>query len=165
MNSIKSIVVASVVLAASAAGAQTFKEYGVVGDWQIAINENMGPGCLAIQKFVNPTSQVQMGIDATSDVETGYVAIYVEDADGIAAGEEVPATLDLNGEEFEGTFIGQQTEGMGGAFVPVKNATFVEDLEKAESLTVEYGEGYKVIVDLTDSDAAIEALRACQAAQ
>lgn len=137
----------------------------MAGDWQIAINENMGPGCLAIQKFSNPTSQVQMGIDATSDPATGYIAIYVEDADGIAAGEEVPASLELNGDTFEGTFIGQQTEGMGGAFIPVNNTTFIDDLAAADSLTVAYGEGYKVILDLTDSDSAIQALRACQDAQ
>ncbi|WP_424933177.1 hypothetical protein [Amaricoccus macauensis] len=156
---------AAIVLVATSAGAQNFKTYGSAGDWEIAINENMGPGCVAIEKFVNPTSQVQLGIDATNSERTGYVAIYVEDADGVEAGEEIPARLELDGETFEGTFMGQRTDGMGGAFVPVNNPDFVMDLEKADALTIEYGDGYKVVADLSDADAALATLRECQDAQ
>lgn len=152
-------------LLSTGASAQTFKTHSTVGDWQIAINEDMGPGCLAIQKFVNPTSQVQMGIDATSAEPTGYIAIYVEGAEGIAAGEEIPASFDVDGEIFEGTFIGQQTEGFGGAFVPVNSAQFIYDLAQKTSLTISYGEGYRVVVGLTGTEDAFAALRSCQEAQ
>jgi hypothetical protein len=152
-------------LAATGAAAETFKKYGKEGDWEIVVNEKMGPGCLAIQKSSNPTSQIQLGIDAISAEKTGYIAIYVEDAEGIEAGQEIPASFDVDGEVFKGTFTGQQTKGFGGAFVPVNNAAFIYDLAKKHTLTISYGEGNKVIVDLAGTDAAFAALRACQEAQ
>ena len=120
-------------LLSTAASAQTFTKYGMEGDWEIAINANMGPGCLAIRKFTDPTSQVQLGIDATNPELTGYIAIYVEGAEGIEAGEEIPASFDVDGEIFEGTFTGQQTRGFGGAFVPVNNAAFIYDMAMKET--------------------------------
>lgn len=152
-------------LVAAGASAQTFKKYAMEGDWEIAINENKGPGCVAIQRFVDPTSQVQMGIDATSAEKVGYIAILVEGAQGIEAGQKIPATFDVDGRIFEGTFTGQQTEGFGGATVPVDDAEFVYELANSKSLTISYGEGSRVIVDLTGADAAFAALRACQEAQ
>lgn len=152
-------------LSATAAGAQSFETYGTEGDWQIVVNDAMGPGCLAIRKFRNPTSQVQLGIDATRPETSGYIAIYVEDAAGIEAGEEIPASFDVDGQVFEGTFTGQQTRGFGGAFVPVNNAEFIYDLANKETLTISYGEGNRVIVGLDGTDAAFAALRSCQEAQ
>jgi hypothetical protein len=149
----------------SAASAQTFTTYGTEGDWEIAINANMGPGCLAIRKFRNPTSQVQLGIDATNPEPAGYIAIYVEGAEGIEAGEEIPASFDIDGQIFEGTFTGQQTRGFGGAFVPVNNAQFIYDMAMNDSLTIDYGEGRRVIVPLEGTDSAFAALRSCQEAQ
>lgn len=152
-------------LLSTAASAQTFTKYGMEGDWEIAINANMGPGCLAIRKFTDPTSQVQLGIDATNPELTGYIAIYVEGAEGIEAGEEIPASFDVDGEIFEGTFTGQQTRGFGGAFVPVNNAAFIYDMAMKETLTISYGEGRRVIVPLAGTEAAFAALRSCQEAQ
>lgn len=152
-------------LSATAAGAQSFETYGTEGDWQIVVNDAMGPGCLAIRKFRNPTSQVQLGIDATRPEKSGYIAIYVEDAAGIEADEEIPASFDVDGQVFEGTFTGQQTRGFGGAFVPVNNAEFIYDLANKETLTISYGEGNRVIVGLDGTDAAFAALRSCQEAQ
>jgi len=152
-------------LAAAGASAADFKKYGMEGDWEIAINEKMGPGCVAVRKFDNPTSQVQMGIDANSAENTGYIAIYVEGAEGIEPGQEIPASFDVDGEMFKGTFTGQATKGFGGAFVPVNNAAFVYDMAKKNTLTISYGEGNKVIVPLEGTDAAFAALRACQEAQ
>jgi hypothetical protein len=149
----------------SAALSETFTNYGMEGEWEIAINANMGPGCLAIRKFRNPTSQVQLGIDATNPEPTGYIAIYVEGAEGIEAGEEIPASFDVDGQVFEGTFTGQQTKGFGGAFVPVNNAQFIYDMAINDSLTISYGEGRSVIVPLEGTEAAFAALRTCQEAQ
>ena len=152
-------------LIASGASAQTFEKYAKEGDWEIAINRNMGPGCVAIQRFVDPTSQVQMGIDARGAEKAGYIAILVEGVEGIEAGEKIPASFDVDGRVFEGTFTGQQTAGFGGATVPVDNADFIYDLANNKTLTISYGEGKKVIVDLTGAGAAFTALRACQEAQ
>ena len=152
-------------LVTAGASAQTFKKYATEGDWEIAVNANMGPGCVAIQRFKEPTSQVQMGIDARQPEKAGYLAILVEGAEGIQAGEKIPASFDVDGQVFKGTFTGQQTEGYGGATAPVDNANFVYELANKKSLTISYGEGRKVIVDLTGAGAAFAALRACQEAQ
>jgi hypothetical protein len=93
------------------------------------------------QRFVDPTSQVQMGIDARKPEKIGYIAILVENAEGIQAGESIPATFDVDGRIFEGTFTGQQTAGFGGTTVPVNNADFIYDLANKSSLAISYGEG------------------------
>ena len=128
-------------LAATAASAETFTRYSRVGDWEVAVNANMGPGCVAIQRFVDPNSQVQMGIDARQAATTGYLAILVENAEGIAAGEKIPASFDVDGQAFQGTFTGQQTGGFGGATVPVNNADFIYDLGSKKSLAITMAKG------------------------
>jgi len=65
---------------------------------------------------------------------------------------------------FEGTFTGSQTEGFGGATVPLNSTDFVYTLGSKKSLTSSYGGGKKVIVDLTGAGDAFAALRTCQEA-
>ena len=65
---------------------------------------------------------------------------------------------------FEGTFTGSQTEGFGGATVPLNSTDFVYTLGSKKSLTISYGGGKKVIVDLTGAGDAFAALRTCQEA-
>ena len=125
----------------------------------------MGPGCVAIQHFVDPTSQVQMGIDAKGPEMIGYISILVEGAQGIQPGQSIPASFDVDGQVFTGTFTGQQTAGFGGATVPVNNVEFIYDLANNTTLTISYGDGSRVIVDLSGADAAFAALRTCQEAQ
>ena len=155
-------VLAASAFVVTAASANAFKKLEMVGDWQVAINENMGPGCLIAQEYPDVNAQVQMGIDATSAERTGYMAIYVKGADAVAEGEIIPAKFDVDGEIFEGTFVGQKDKGYDGAWVPVNNTKFVYDLAAKQTLTIDYREGYKVIVDLTGTADAFEAMRACQ---
>ena len=42
---------------------------------------------------------------------------------------------------FEGTFTGPQTEGFGGATVPLNNPEFIYALANKKTLTSSYGEG------------------------
>ena len=139
-----------------------FEQPETVGNWVITKNEQAGPGCVATRSFVNPTSQVQMGINATSTPPSGYLAIYVQGYEGIDPGESIPATFTLGERVFRGTFTGQQEAGSGGAVVPVDNAEFIYSLGEYDSLTVTYGDDRRVIVPLDDVDPAIAALRACQ---
>ena len=152
-------------LVTGGASAQAFKNYATEGDWQIAVNQGMGPGCVAIQRLVDPDLQVQIGIDARSLEKTGYIAILAGNADGIQGGQKVPASFDVDGQVFTGTFAGQQTYGYGRATVPVNKADFIYDLATKKSLTISYGGGKKVIVDLAGAGAAFAALRTCQEAQ
>lgn len=139
-----------------------FERPETVGNWQISKNEQAGPGCVATRQFVNPNSQVQMGINATSTPPSGYLAIYVQGYEGIEPGQSIPATFDLGERVFKGTFTGQQEQGAGGAVVPVDNADFIYTLGEYDTLTITYGADRRVIVPLDDVDPAIAALRACQ---
>ena len=89
----------------------------------------------------------------------------VDNADGIPAGQQAPASFEVEGHAFTGTFTSQQTDGYGRAAVPVFDADFIYDLATKKSLTISYGGGKKVIVDLAGAGAAFAALRTCQEAQ
>ena len=156
------ILAASTVLAACAAEEQAAETVQTVGQWRIEVNQNAGPGCFAVRNFVNPNSEVQMGINATSTPPSGYLSIFVQGYEGIEPGQSIPATFTVGDREFRGTFTGQQTAGFGGATVPVDSAEFIYSLADQDSLTIAYGDDRRVIAPLEDADPAIAALRACQ---
>ena len=156
------MIAAAATLAACAAERDALPTSENLGNWRIEVSEKAGPGCFAVRDFVNPTSQVQMGINATTTPPSGYLAIYVQGFEGIEPGQSIPATFAVGDREFKGTFTGQQTAGFGGAAVPVDNATFIYDIGQYDELTISYGEGRRVIVPLDDVDPAIAALRSCQ---
>ena len=156
------ILAASTALAACAADKQVSSAGQTVGQWRIDVNQNAGPACFAVRNFVNPTSEVQMGINATSTPPSGYLSIFVQGYEGIQPGQSIPATFAVGDREFKGTFTGQDTAGFGGATVPVDNADFIYSLGQYDKLTISYGDDRRVIVPLDDADPAIAALRACQ---
>jgi hypothetical protein len=156
------ILAASAALAACAADEQVSETGQTVGQWRIEVNQNAGPGCVAVRNFVDPNSEVQMGINATSTPPSGYLSIFVQGYEGIAPGQSIPATFAVGDREFQGTFTGQQTAGFGGATVPVDSADFIYSLVDQDELTITYGDDRRVIVPLEDADPAIAALRACQ---
>ena len=156
------VLTASVALAAHAAKEQDTSTGQTVGQWRIDVNQNAGPGCFAVRHFVNPTSEVQMGINATSTPPSGYLSIFVQGYEGIQPGQSIPATFTVGEREFKGTFTGQDTAGFGGATVPVDNANFIYDLGNYDELIITYGNDRRVTVPLDDADPAIAALRACQ---
>jgi len=157
------IVAASTVLAACAAEEPTVADTGeLVGNWRIEVNQNAGPGCVAVRNFVDPNSQVQMGINALSTPPSGYLSIFVQGFEGIQPGQSIPATFAVGDREFRGTFTGQDTAGWGGATVPVDSADFIYSLADQDTLTISYGDDRRVIVPLEDADPAIAALRTCQ---
>ncbi len=162
MKTTGTILAISVALAACAAEVKRFEKPETVGNWQISVSETAGPGCVATRHFVDPTSQVQMGINATSTPASGFLAIYVEGYEGIQPGQSIPATFKVGDREFKGTFTGQDTAGFGGASVAVDNAQFIYDIGQYDTMTITYGDDRRVIVPLDDADAAIATLRTCQ---
>jgi len=156
------ILAAAVALAACAAKEPDPAAGQTVGNWRIKVNPAAGPGCYAVRNFVDPTSEVQMGINATSTPPSGYLSIFVQGYEGIQPGQSIPATFTVGDRVFKGTFTGQDTAGFGGATVPVDNANFIYSLGDYDSLTIGYGDDRRVIVPLDDVDPAIAALRACQ---
>ena len=85
------------VLAACATERQDAATVQTVGQWRIEVNQNAGPGCFAVRNFVNPTSEVQMGINATSTPPSGYLSIFVQGYEGIEPGQSIPATFTVGG--------------------------------------------------------------------
>jgi hypothetical protein len=162
MKTTATILAASAALAACAANEQVSETGQTVGQWRIEVNQNAGPGCVAVRNFVNPNSEVQMGINATSTPPSGYLSIFVQGYEGIQPGQSIPATFAVGDREFQGTFTGQDTAGFGGATVPVENAEFIYSLVDQDELVITYGDDRRVRVPLEDADPAIAALRACQ---
>ena len=150
-------------LAATDASAAT-KKYGSEAGWDIFINEKMGPGCLIARKL-NADTQLEMGIDATADPQRGYLAMYTKADASVSAGEKLSVIFDVDGEKFSGEATGQQLEGFRGASVPVNNPNFIYDLAKKKTLTITPEGRDPIVVNLTGTDAAFKALRACQEAQ
>jgi hypothetical protein len=161
MKTTATILAASAALAACAANEQVSETGQTVGQWRIEVNQNAGPGCVAVRNFVNPNSEVQMGINATSTPPSGYLSIFVQGYEGIQPGQSIPATFAVGDREFQGTFTGQDTAGFGGATVPVDNAEFIYSLVDQDELVITYGDDRRVRVPLEDADPAIAALRAC----
>lgn len=158
-------VAALAALGATAAHAQ-FVDYGSEAGWDIKINEQMGPGCLVTQTTPGGM-QIQMGINLTHSAPEGYIALYAQNDPDVSQDEVIAVTFDVDGEKFIGDFKGQeQREGWRGAFVRVNNPDFVYDLAKKQTLTITADDGRDpVVIDLTGTNAAFEALRACQDAQ
>lgn len=156
------MIAAATALAACGAEQDALTKSDNLGNWQISVNENAGPGCVATRHFVNPTSQVQMGINATTTPPSGSLSIFVQGAEGIQPGQSIPATFTVGDTVFNGTFTGQDEAGFGGATVPVDNADFIYRLGEYDNLTITYGDDRRVIVPLDDVDPAIAALRSCQ---
>jgi hypothetical protein len=156
------VLAASAALAACAAEEPISRTGETVGQWRIDVNQAAGPGCFAVRNFVDPNSEVQMGINATSTPPSGYLSIFVQGYEGIQPGQTIPATFTVGDREFTGTFTGQDTAGFGGATVPVDKAEFIYDLGNYDELVISYGDGRRVLVPLDDVDPAIAALRTCQ---
>ena len=148
---------------ATGAAAQAIKKYGSEAGWDIFIKDNMGPGCLVAKK-TSDVGQVQMGIDATGE-KKGYIALYTKKDAAVAAGEKVSVIFDIDGQKFSGAAIGQQIEGMDGAFVWVNNPDFIYDLAKRNTLTITPAGRDPIVLSLKGTDSAFMALRACQDAQ
>ena len=158
-----SIALVIAALTATGAEAQALKKYGSEAGWDIFVKADMGPGCL-IAKKTSDVSQVQMGIDATAD-KKGYMALYTKKDAGVSGGQEVSVIFDVDGQQFSGKAIGQQIEGMDGAFVWVNNPDFIYDLAKKNALTISPAGRDPIVLSLKGTDAAFKTLRACQDAQ
>ena len=109
-------------------------------------------------------TQAQIGIDATA-APRGFLALYTKTPTKITAGEKLDVVFDVDGQKYTGVAKGQQMQGYDGAYVPFDNLDFIYDLAKKKALTITAKGRKTVVVNLTGTDDAFKALRACQAAQ
>jgi hypothetical protein len=148
---------------ATAVAADTFEKVGEEAGWNVMVNENLGPGCL-IEKQVDNV-EVMLGIDAAGTDTVGYMAAFTRANIGVAEGEAIPVSFDVGGRKFEGEAFGEERDGFQGAWAPVNNADFIYDLAKEEMMTVTVGDLPPIEVSLAGTDAAFQAMRACQEQQ
>jgi hypothetical protein len=159
---------AAAALVATSATAE-IKKYGEAAGWEIAVNEEMGPGCLIEKR--GEGWQVQLGVDATSSEKTGYMAVFAKADMPAGAGEALPVDFEVGGETFKEDAFGEKLdmfrriEGFHGAWVPVNNPDFVYDLAKEETMKVIVEGNDPIEVSLAGTDAAFDAMRECQEAQ
>ncbi|MRG57946.1 hypothetical protein SAMN05428967_4062 [Phyllobacterium sp. YR620] len=139
-------------------------KYGSAAGWDIYVDDTMGPGCLIMRDNPDGETQAQIGIDATA-APRGFLALYTKTPTKITAGEKLDVVFDVDGQKYTGVAKGQQMQGYDGAYVPFDNLDFIYDLAKKKALTITAKGRKTVVVNLTGTDDAFKALRACQAAQ
>lgn len=155
--------------AATSVSAEDITKYGQAAAWEIAVNKNMGPGCLIEKR--GEGWQVDLGIDASSAEKIGYMAVFARTDLPVKADEAIPVDFEVGGETFKGEAFGEKLsmfrrmEGYHGAWVPVNNPEFVYDLAKKETLTIMVEGLDPIEVSLSGTDDAFKAMRECQAAQ
>lgn len=149
--------------AATAAGAQHIERVGEAAGWGIAVNPDLGPGCL-ITKTADHL-QVQLGVNALSPELTGYMAVFTRADVPVAEGEAVPVSFEVGGRSYDGVAFGEQDKGFRGAWVPVNNDEFVFELAKQASMTITVADLPPVEVSLAGTDAAFAAMKECQEAR
>lgn len=150
-------------LSVTGANAQITK-YGSEAGWDIFINDQMGPGCLAARKL-SPEVQIEMGIDATKTPMIGYMAVYTKADASVAEGEQLSVVFDVDGTAFSGVATGQQMPGFRGGSVPVNNVDFIYDLANKHTLTITPSGRAPIVVSLDGTNAAFKSLRSCQEAR
>lgn len=171
MNAFIGAGVALIIAAGAAAGASAgeVKKLGEAAGWEVAVNKDMGPGCL-IEKQ-GEGWQIQLGVDALDAQPTGYMAVFAKTKAALGEGEALPVSFEVGGKTFEGVAFGEKLgmfkrmEGYHGAWVPVNNPDFVYDLATKETMKISIDGMDPVEVSLAGTDAAFKALRECQAAQ
>jgi hypothetical protein len=153
----------AVALVAATGTFAAITKYGEASGWEVAVNDAMGPGCLVMKTADH--LQVQIGLDATSTEPTSYMAVFTRADVPVVEGEVIPLEIEVGGRTFTGVAFGEQMEGFQGAWVPVNNAAFVDELAREETMTVTIADLPPVEVSLAGTDAAFQAMRACQDAQ
>lgn len=141
----------------------TFVPYGPFGGWNVFVNETRGT-CFA--ERVLETSVLQMGI--TEPAIFAYLGIFTQAPTEAESGRVEQVEL-LIGER---RFVGEVTEaagnipgGFSGGYIVSQDLGFIEALGAGSSMTATVGDRPPLEIDLTGTAEAIEAVRACNAAQ
>jgi len=154
------LAIAALTATGAAAQSSPYQKYGSEAGWDIFVNTKTN-NCL-IAKGVEQQTQVQMGIDNTTDKLRGYIALYTKKGADIGAGEKINVLFDVDGQQFSGEATGAKMEGFDGAYVYVNNIDFIYDLAKKKTLTITPQGRPPLLVSLSGTDAAFKALRTCQ---
>lgn len=153
------LVMLALLVGAGAAQAQPYQSKGEAGGWSIFVNEaNMS--CF-MERRTEEGLIMQMGTGG--DVEMGYLALYTRDFTDLLHGETQEITLKLGEQVFSAKAEGYATEGYSGGYFLGNNPLLGYDLATQEVLVVNPGGEKAFSVALAGVEAAMAAVRACQA--
>jgi len=137
-------------------------QWGTAGDWIIRIDPAVGNGCLADRNFPDGTL---LQIGALPERGGGFFGVYNIIWTQIRDGQTGDVDFTFPDGQFAGRGVGDHRGYLQGGQVFFDNENFLDELSRAQEVTVTgRGEG-SVTIDLTGSAKAIEALRSCQAEQ
>ena len=156
---ISSAVAAATLFCASTAFAQPFTSEGTVEGWNIFLNEST-KNCL-MEKVESNGFVVQIARTGEGE-EFGRLGVYSPNPTDIKDGETRELTFDLDGERFTGEATGSLHEGYQGGYAFANNPQFGEALASKQTLTIEPDGANPVVVDLSGTMAAMDAVKDCQ---
>jgi hypothetical protein len=141
----------------------TFAAFGPAGGWNVFVNETRGT-CFA--ERVSETSVLQMGI--TEPAIFAYLGVFSQAPTEAESGRVEQIELIIG----ERRFVGEVTEaagnipgGFSGGYIVSSDLGLIEALAAGTSMVATVGSRSPLEIDLTGTDAAITAVRACNAAQ
>lgn len=127
------------------------------GDWEIIRDTSDGKMCLMTSQFSDET-HIQLIADVSSDkiimtlLNAGWTMVVDQD---------YPLEVHLDGNEYEGTVTGFESEGLNGLYLDIENTEFLSDLMSAKAMTlVEDGEAI-MSYDLIGTMQAVPAVFEC----
>lgn len=141
----------------------TFAPFGPFGGWNVFVNETRGT-CFA--ERVAETSVLQMGL--TEPAIFAYLGIFTQAPTAAESGRVEPVELMIG----DRRFVGEVTEaagnipgGFSGGYIVSRDLGLIEALAAAQTMTATVGTRPPLDIDLTGTSDAIDAVRACNAAQ
>ncbi|MBL9058684.1 MAG: hypothetical protein JNK88_01490 [Mangrovicoccus sp.] len=163
MKGVKHIA-AGLVLALMAAGgaqAQGLEKIDQIGKWTLYFSQALGDSCMIVRTDAQGR-QLQLGVDRKK--KQAYAGLFAKSDTGMVAGKLSDVAFQLG----ETTFTGQATQynkdGTQGGYVYFNNLNFAYELARQKELVITRSNGEKMVVDLTGSADAIDAMIVCQVA-
>ena len=154
--------VAALAMSVGAAGAQDLVEWGSSDFWSVLIDPTLGNGCL-IQSEFEDGSTVRIGLDRTTGF--GYVTAFNANWGDIEEGAMYPVEFTLDGEQYNGEAKGLYLDGVPGADIEFDSVDFFMSIATRQTMTMSQDGTEVLSIDLTGTQAGLEAVIACQEEQ
>lgn len=152
-------------LIGTAALASDITDYGMAEGWKIYVDNRSGK--CNMQSPSTGGNMLRAGITQNND-EMGYLAVLTKNPVYFENGQRGKVTLDIDGSAFESEALGV-TEGMAEGWsmgvILANTPIFVADFRKGQKMTVNPGTDREFTIGLKGSNAALDKLLECAAAQ
>ena len=149
------------VLASGGAQAQAMQKIDQIGKWTLFFSEALGDSCL-IARTDAQGRQLQLGVDRKK--KQAYAGLFEKSDTGMVAGKMSDVGFQLGQTTFTGKATQYNKNGVQGRYVYFNNLNFAYELARQKQLVITRSNGEKMVVDLTGSSDAIDAMIVCQVA-